>query len=320
MKPNTQEDLAYRYLLGDLKEEQQIAFEREYFADPEMLEHVWEIENALVDRYVRNRLNRDEKTLFERNYLASPVHRERVVFATTLLETVDSQAEKGRAVIENGPASSWWSALLASLRGNSWQWATMAAVVLLSGLSIVLLSERTHLRRQIDRLKAETSSHQQRTEELKNEVAASREQGDKLSGELARLHEASQSAESQPQTSPSETRSVLSFVLSPMLMRSGGEAQQLRLSKATAAILLQMRVQEPGARVYQVDLRTVEGVKVWSRSSIKARPSTKDSSTVSVAIPASTLDASDYILTLSATNGANETEEINRYFFRISKE
>jgi len=320
MKSSTQEDLVHRYLLGDLQEEQQIALEREYFADPEMLERVWEIENALVDRYVRDRLNPDEKTLFERHYLASPVHRERVVFVTTLLETVDLHAERGRAGIGNKPAISWWSAFLVSLRGNSWRWAMMAAVVLLSGLSIVLLTERTQLRRQIDQLKAETSSQQQRTAELENEIAAGREQSDKLAGELARLHEASEGAESQPQTSPSETRSILSFVLTPMLMRSGGEAKQLKLSQATAAILLQMRVQQPDARVYQVDLRTVEGVKVWSRSSIKARPSAKDSSTVSVTIPAGKLGASDYILTLSATNGANETEEINRYFFRVSKE
>jgi hypothetical protein len=236
------------------------------------------------------------------------------------LEAVDSQAQGGRAVIGNEPAISGWSAFLTSLRGNSWQWAMMAAVVLLSGLSIVLLTERTRLRRQIDQLKAETSSQQQRTAELENELSASREQSDKLSGELAGLHEATQGTDSKPQTSPSETRSILSFVLTPMLMRSGGEAQQLKLSQATAAILLQMRVQQPGARVYQVDLRTVDGVKVWSRSSIKARPSANDSSTVSVTIPAGKLGSSDYILTLSATNGANETEEINRYFFRVSKE
>ena len=320
MKPGIQEDLVHRYLLGDLQDEQQIAFEREYFGDPEMLERVWEIENALVDRYVRDRLDPNEKTLFELNYLASPVHRERVVFATTLLKTVDSHAERRRAVIGNKPAISWWSAFLASLGGNSWQWATMAALVLLSGLSVVLLSERARLHAEIDQLKAETSAQQQRTAELQNEIAANREQSDELAGEIARLHEASEGAESQPQTSPSAMQSILSFVLTPMLMRSGGEAQQLKLSRATAAILLQMRVQKPGARVYQVDLRTVEGVKVWNRSLIKARPSAKDSSSVSVSIPAGKLGAGDYILTLSATNGANETEEINRYFFRVTKE
>lgn len=320
MKRNTQEDLVQRYLLGDLPEEHQLALEREYFGDAEMFERVWEIENDLVDRYVRGGLDRDEMNLFEQNYLASPVHRERVAVATTLRDAVDSEEEKRRSVAETGAPIPWWAAFLASLKGNSWQWATIAGLVLFVGISIVLLSERTGLHRQIDQLKAETSSQQQRTEELENEIAAEREQSDKLAGEIARLREEPQTAENPSQTQQNELRSVLSFVLSPMLMRSGGEAQQLKLSKATAAVLLQMRVQQPGARVYLVDLRTVEGVKVWSRSSIKARPSTKDSSTVSVTIPAGKLDASDYILTLSATNGANETEEINRYFIRVSKE
>jgi hypothetical protein len=318
MKQYTQEELVHRYLLGDLQEEQEIAFEREYFADPEMMERVWEIENELVDLYVRNRLSGDDKIMFERNYLASPVHRERVAFAISLLERIDSRRGSGRVVTGTGPAISWWSAFMASLRGNFLLWAAMAAVVLLSGLSIFLFSERARLHREIDQLKAETVSHQQRTEELENEIAATREQSDKLANEIVR--EESQTGASPTETPPRETRSVLSFVLSPMSMRSGGEAQRLRLSKATAAILLQMRVGQPGARVYQVDLRTVEGVKVWSRSSVKARPSTNDSSTVSVFIPAGKLAANDYILTLSATNGANETEEINRYFFRVSKE
>ena len=191
------------------------------------------------------------------------------------------------------------------------------AILLVSG-GIVLLGERARLHRQIDQLKAESSSQQQRAQELEKEIAAQRDQNDKLASELAR--EESQTGETPSQTAPRETRSVLSLVLSPMSMRSGGEAQQLKLSNETAAVVLQMKVGQPGARGYQVDLRTVEGVKVWSRSSVKAGPSTKDDSTISISIPAGKLDTGDYILTLSATINANETEEINRYFFRISKE
>jgi hypothetical protein len=104
------------------------------------------------------------------------------------------------------------------------------------------------------------------------------------------------------------------------MMRSGGEAQQLKLSNETAAVLLRIKVEQPAARMYQVDLRTVEGVKVWSRSSVKARPIAKDNSTISITIPAGKLNTGDYILTLSATINANKTEELDRYFFRISKE
>jgi hypothetical protein len=320
MEPNPKENLVHRYLLGDLPEEEQLALERDYFTNPDVFDRVWEIENDLVDRYVRGRLNHNEKQLFEQNYLASPIHRERVTFAVALVEAVDSGAEKSPAVEGAAAPVSWWSRLWVSLRGNSWQWATVAAVVLLGAVSIMLLADRARLHRQIDQLKAETSSEQQRTQELEKEIAVQRDQSDKLAAEITRLHEAPPNVDVPSQPSQNEVRPVLSLVLSPMLMRSESEAQQLRLTKETAAVLLQMRVQRSDARSYQVDLRTVDGVKVWSTAAVKARSSAKDRSTVSVSIPASKLDTNEYILTLSATNDANQTEEINRYFFRVSKE
>lgn len=162
------------YLLGDLPEEEQLALERDYFTNPEMLEHVWGIENELVDRYVRGRLDRDEKNLFEQNYLASPVHRERVAFATTLLEAGDLRARKGRAVSETGPAIPWWSAFLASLSGTSLRWATVAAMLFLLGASIVLFSERVRLREQMNQTQAKYAELQQRKQELESQLARER--------------------------------------------------------------------------------------------------------------------------------------------------
>ena len=320
MRPNTQEQLVHLYLLGELPEEEQLALERDYFTNPETFERVWEIENELVDRYVRGSLTRDERMLFEQNYLASPVHRERVKVATALLEKIDSGAEKTQAVAGNVRPISWWASFLDSFRGNIWQWATIAVIVLLASVGVALLSERTRLHRQIDQLRADTSSQQQRTQELEKEIAVQRDQSDKLADEIARLAEQQRNPETPSQVPQNAGRSVLSLVLSPMLMRSESEAQQLRLTKETAAVLLQMKVQRSDVKAYQVELHTVDGVKVWGRSSVKAQPSTKDRSMVSVSIPAGKLDANEYILTLSAINDANQTEEVNRYFFRISKE
>lgn len=320
MTPNTQEHLVHRYLLGNLSEEERLSFERGYFADRETFERVWDIENELVDRYVRGGLSSDEKNLFEQNYLASPVHRERVKFARALVETVDSTAEKSRAVGGSVPPRSWWANFLSSFRGNSLQWATIAAIVLLAAVTVVLLSERARLGRQIDQLKAEGLSEQRRTRELENELEAQRDQSDKLAGEIARLNEEPRNVERPSELLQHEARSVLSLVLSPMLMRSESEVQQLKLTRENAAVLLLMKVQQPEARAYRVDLRTVDGVSVWGTSSVKVRSSAKDRSMVSVSIPARRLDTNEYILTLSATTGANQTEEINRYFFRVSKE
>jgi HAMP domain-containing protein len=317
MNPHTAKQEVHRYLLGDLPEEEELALERDYFVDDQMLEQVWEVENELADRYVRGELERDEKSLFERNYLASPVHRERVAFAKMLVESIDSQAQRPRSAVP--PSMSWWRAFSASLKGNSLRWATVAVLIALVGISVVLLNARVRLTRQIDQLKTESSSQQQRAEQLETEIAAERDESDRLAGEIARMKEESQPEERAFQTSTGAARSVLSFVLSPTLTRSGGDTQHLSLSKETAAVLLQMKVQQPVAQVFQIDLRTVDGVTVWSKASIKARQN-KDSITVSATVPARKLEAGDYILTLSATNGASESEEINRYFFRVSRQ
>ena len=70
MKTETQEKRIYRYLLGDLPEEDQFALEQEFLADGALFEQVWAAENELIDRYVRGGLTSAEKHLFEKNYLA----------------------------------------------------------------------------------------------------------------------------------------------------------------------------------------------------------------------------------------------------------
>jgi hypothetical protein len=321
MKTDLHEDLGCRYLLGDLTQTEQLAFEQGYFSDDEAFERLWGIENRLVDRYVRGRLTASENGLFEQNYLASPIHRERVAFARALVEAADSTAEGGEAHTGTEAAFSWWSSFLTSLSGDSWRWATIAAMLLLTVAGVGLLSERARLHKQISQINDESASEKQRVQELEKEMAAEREQSDKLAAEIQRLQKGSRNAEALSQTAPpqSEVRSIISFLLSPMLMRSGGEAQQVKISKGIDVILLQMKVQQPDARLFQSDLRTVEGAKIWSRASIKAGAQTRNGSLVSVSIPASKLAAGDYILTLSATHGANEREEVNRYFFRVVK-
>lgn len=322
MKTDIQEDQAYLYLLDELPEAEQLALEQRYFADREAFERVWEIENQLVDRYVRGRLTPAEKNLFQQSYLASSPHRDRVVFARTLVEAADSTAELREAHTRTEPAISWWSSFPDSLRGKSWRWATIAAVLVLAAAGVGLLSERARLHEQIGRLKDQSASKEQRVQELEKEMTAEREQSDKLAVEIERLQEESRNAEVPSQILPSrnEPRSVISFLLSPMSMRSGGEAQQLRISKETTVVLLRMTVQEPDALMFQADLRTVEGAQVWSRGSIKAHGQARNASVVSANIPASKLGAGDYILTLSATNGSSETQEIDRFFFRVPKQ
>jgi hypothetical protein len=321
MKTDALEERIHRYLLGDLPEEEQSALEHVFLADGEVFEQVWAAENDLVDRYVRGKLAPAEKHLFEENYLASPAHRERLAFAKKLVQAADSGAEKEKTAIASGQALTWWGSLLYAWRASRLRWAAVAVVALFAATSVWLFTDNRRLRGQMNQLRAEAALEQQRTQELEKELKNQHEQSDEIAAELAYLREG-QSPTVEPQNPPDQgqSRPVVSFILSPLLMRGGGEPPQLTIPKEAKAVLLRMRVQEPAGRSLQASLRTVEGAPIWSRSGIKTRPQERNGFTVSVSIPANKIPAGDYILTLSALTEANELEEINRYFFRVVKQ
>ena len=94
MTTDHQEKLIRRYLLGELPEAEQTAFERELLADREKFDQVWATESRLVDSYVRGEVSRSDRERFEGRYLASPLHRERVAIAELFLQDLDERRRK----------------------------------------------------------------------------------------------------------------------------------------------------------------------------------------------------------------------------------
>jgi hypothetical protein len=315
-----QENLMRRYLLGDLSEPEKAGLEKEFFTDEERFEQMWEIENRLVDNYVRGRISPEDRERFERHYLASPVHRLRVTIARELIERVDGPSAKAIAIESK---NSLWARLSEKLEISfaSWQFALIAAVVLLVASSLWLFLDRTNLRRELARLKAETEARQSREQTLADQIAAARDQSDQLKGEIEQLQAERNAAANEPPAAPPSAQSprakIFSFLLSATLVRGGGDPQTLLIPPKTDVVRLQMIVKQPDARRYQVGVRTVEGRQIWERQSIKARHDGAGNDVLTTNIPAGKLALGDYILTLSSVNSTGESEEINRYFFRV---
>jgi anti-sigma factor RsiW len=314
-----QDERMTRYLLGDLPEAEQAAIEQEFFADPEKFEEIWAVENDLVDSYVRGRLSRGERELFERNYLKSPKHRERVAIARKLLAAADrSMPESSLAphIIESVPYRRDWrwkvTEALNSPRVLRTGLAT-AAMLLLFGGGVWLALERARLIHELRRTGAQLSEQQRRERAIADQLAAEREQSSQLKSELDRLLETPGQRPSQ-QPRQAGRPSILSFFLSPMLApRSvGGPPQQITISRETDLVRLQMKIDEGDSRRFQAAIRAVGGTRVWNQRSLAPR-----SGEITVDVPAHKLPLGDYFLTLSATAPTGETEEINRYFFRV---
>src|SRR5574341_1532648 len=277
MMNDVQENLIYRYLLGDLPESELAALEERCFADSETFERIWESENRLVDQYVRGRLSSADRARFEAHYLASPAHRQRVATARNLLAAADEFAH-ARSAPEIRPS---FLQRLAEWRRLSpaWQLALAAGMLLLMAGGAWLLVERT-----------------------------------RLSGELANLQteNAARQNQARPIQSPTQQSvlTIFSFALSPISVR-GSAAQPLAVGLGANQVQLQLTIPPGDWKSFQADI-TAERRPIWSQQQLKSR-----AGSVIVTVPADKLPFNDYILTLSGTNRAGATEEINRYSFRV---
>ena len=299
-----------RYLLGDLPETEQTAVEQEYFVAPEKFEEVWAAENDLVDRYVRGRLSRRERNLFERNYLQSPKHRERVAVSRKLLKAADSRdAALGVATRVIAPAQSRLMEILNALRRPKFLLPATASLLLLSALSWMAL-ESSRLNEELGKARSQLSDQQRHEREIQDQLVAEREQNGRLKAELDRLMETL--APKPPKSPPSIISFLLRAILSPRGV--GADQQPITIPPGTDMVRLQMVIANGDSRRFQASIRAVEGSQVWSRRSLKP-----GSGAITVNVPADKLPMNDYILTLSATNPTGETEEINRYGFRVRR-
>ncbi len=284
--------------------------------DDEKFDEVWEIENRLVDGYVRGSLSSADQERFERHYQASPVHRQRVAVARNLVEEA---GRYGAAVVPVPAKESSGARLFEKLSFSflSWQFATVAAMLLFAMTGLWLFLDRSRLRSEQEQLRVESQSRQDREDALSQQLANAKAESQKLESEIERLRverNGNVQLPTQPEQTPRPT--IYSLLLSPMLVRSGDNTQTATIPAQTDVVRLQMKVDQEGARRFQVSVRTVEGRQVWEQQ-IKPRARI---SIISAQIPASKLPVGDYILTLSAVRPTGQPEEVNRYFFRFIKQ
>src|SRR5215475_7888312 len=109
MKIDRSENLIRRYLLGELAEADQTAFEQELLIDRDKFDQVCAVENSMIDSYARGEMSRADSERFEGHYLASPAHRERVAIAETFLTSIDQTAGETDEIGGKEPVVPWWS-------------------------------------------------------------------------------------------------------------------------------------------------------------------------------------------------------------------
>ena len=321
MTDDHQEKQIHHYLLGELPEAEQTAFEQELLDDRKKFDQVWATESGLVDNYVRGEMSRSDRERFEKHYMASQLHRERVAIAELFLQEIDGQDLVGRSkevtgeVRQSPSAVSWWVRFFASLHRPQFAFATAMAMLLLVSCGIGwLFFERARLTEQLVKLQneaqTERSSRQQREQELaqraqdaQKENADRRQENDRLNAELEQFRR-----------SRAEQPVPLSFLLTPAPIR-GQNTAPLQLPLVRSPIQLLMELNGNHYPSYRFRLQTVEGREIFSQSS--GPGSSKERVFAIMTVPAGKLVKGDYVLILSGQTAGGAIEEIDQYFFQV---
>jgi hypothetical protein len=109
-----------RYLLGELRPEEQAELDERAFVDDAWEEQRDSAADDLIDAYLTGALGSEERLRFETHFLSSAAHRERFRLLRDLRVVVARKAGPGRGAARVGTAVAWAAAaaaLLAALAG-----------------------------------------------------------------------------------------------------------------------------------------------------------------------------------------------------------
>ena len=317
MKIDQRENLIRRYLLGELAEADQAALEQELLIDRGKFDQVWAVENELVDSYVRGEMSRADRKRFEGHYLASPLHRERVAIAESFLTNIDQGVGETVEVREKEPVVPWRRGF--PLRSPRPVFCVVSVIALLLTFSLVWsYIERVRLTGQIADVQKEAQTEREflkqrerelasRNQEFEKEIADVSQRNEQLKAELEQLRRPRQAA---PPT-------VLSFLLTPAPVRSEKAPPLTTIPLSTGKARLLMKLDGADYANYQLILQTVDGREILRRRTGKVRFG-KDRAFVRLPVKAGELTKGDYILILFGQTADGRSEEIDRYFFRVS--
>ena len=307
------------YLLGELSEPERTAFEREFFADPQVFDRLVAVEHELVDDYVRHRLTPPLRQRFEQHYMADPSCRERVYFAEALAATLDATAS-ARPMSTSHGAAPWtlvrsaWNAPALALRLS---FAAVIALLIVGSLALVF--ETSRLRRELAQSRTATATGAQHERELQQALSTERTRVTELTGELDRV---------RTHTVPAPVDAPAAHPRLPIVslfLAAGGARAPVAGPPATLVIppgVRQVRI-DVGLDAtdyggYGVSLKPIAKPQIVGRQHLRPQTTTSGPR-VTVAVAADRLAAGDYVLTLTGERPNGEREDVATWLFRVER-
>lgn len=302
------QDITTRYLLGDLSDEEMIAFEARYFSEPEAFDAVQAAESDLIDAYVRRWLPGELRERFETRYLSDPARRERVRFAEALAERVTGpEPATGRR--------SWFESLLAAFGGRQ---PGLRSAMAVAGILIVIVGLWFFVTRDrpVEEIAQTTPANTiQDPNELNTAQVTPPPQSNEPEAPPA-VADAPASPAPRPSSTPEARQAPRTVTLALSIggvRGDSGRTPVLVIPRGTAEARLSVRITDTGYSSYRLSLQTVSGTEIASRSLSRA------SSSAVLTVPASKLADGDHVLTLTGVSDDKTADDIGRSLFRVRR-
>jgi len=314
------EQISTRYLLGELSEQEQAAFEERYFRDPQVFNQVLQVESELVDAYARGRLATETRERFENSYLKHQARRQRVEFAKALTTRIDENEDSRSRVAQTARSTSrvsWWQSLLSfgSERPKlRFSMALVAVLIVLSGAWIVV----NNLRRQGQ--PTQTQAKQENQEQRQQGQQTPQQTPERQNQEEHTAQVSPGSPEPSPSPVIKTTPRTVSLALTVGGVRDAGGArtQILSIPSDTTQAQIVLNLKDDSYPLYRASLQKIGGPKIFTQTNIRPRNSKAGAKFV-FTVRTSQLTKGDYALALSGITPQGEVDDLSKSLFRVAQ-
>jgi hypothetical protein len=277
------------FLLGDLNSIDQGQIEQALFNDEALEERVRLGELELADDYAANRLSGNERDLFSRRFLLTTDRRRELEVSTALHRNFASAGFIAR--------DSWWQPVVNvfDFRRHAWKYAVAALILMVFLLATALL-----VRKERSRL-VDDSPRPRR--------AAPRPSA----SETPRMTNHSTNAPAPAHNETSPALPLHEGLATSIVLVSGTALDSApTISTSGEVITVQLKLNQPPAESYDVNVMTTSGETVFSNNSLRR----SEDEILVFELPTSVLKPGEFQIALTRIDGESK-QSAATYYFRV---
>jgi len=320
------QEIITRYLLGGSTPAEDRLIEDKYASDPDFLELVNSVEDELIDDYVRHRLSRQQHSRFEEFFLLSPENRDKLEFARLLKKQIEQRARFGitHAPLGKPPfthrAGFFFRSILSQGSGPSSALRLALTAIVLTVIvgGIWLLRRAGHLPQGSDQQTAVPRHEAELKQGTSKDSQGTTSENTGSVNNSTLLNQVSK-RDSKHSPPPPKPPAVASFILTPGLIRSTGDANRIEVPKNAKWVELKLSIDSTAPyTAYRVSLKRVGGPDIWTYRPRNGR--SKAPWFIGLKIPVKLLSTGEYLLTITGTTMSGESDVAGDYPFIVQKE